>query len=246
MPSDIAFYVLAAVAGLLMGFSKTGMPGTSIPAVAIMAAAFADNAEASVGAMLPVLLVADVFAVAYYRRHAQWHRLIGLFPCVLLGMIPGYLVLHMFAGNQLRPVLGVLILSLFALELTRRRYGWHKMPNSRWFAIVLGLLAGFATMVGNAAGPVMALYLVACGLEKEKFIGTCAWFFFILNLTKVIPFWSQGMLSPDILRTSLWVSAMAICGAILGVRLLPRIPQYLFDRLVLLLTGVAGLWLLVA
>lgn len=245
MPSDFAFYFFAALSGLLMGFSKTGMPGVSVPAVAIMAAAFADNAEASVGAMLPVLLVADVFAVTYYRRHAQWDRLVGLFPCVLLGMMPGYLVLHFFEGNQLRPILGILILSLFFLELTRRRYGWNEMPQRRWFAVVLGILAGFATMVGNAAGPVMALYLVACGLDKEQFIGTCAWFFFILNLTKVVPFWSQGMLSPEILGTSLWVSAVAVCGAILGVYLLPKIPQRIFDRLIIALTGVAGLWLLV-
>ena len=100
-------------------------------------------------------------------------------------------------------------------------------------------------MVGNAAGPVMALYLVACGLEKQQFIGTCAWFFFILNLTKVVPFWSQGMLSPEILMTSAWVSVVAVCGALLGVYLLPKMSQSIFDRLVLALTGVAGLWLLV-
>lgn len=245
MPSDMAFYFFATVAGLLMGFSKTGMPGVSVPAVAIMAAAFSDNAEASVGAMLPVLLVSDVFAVTYYRRHAQWNRLVGLLPCVVLGMVPGYLVLHIFEGNQLRPILGILILSLFGLELARRRFGWSKIPQRRWFVIMLGVLAGFATMVGNAAGPVMALYLVACGLEKEQFIGTCAWFFFILNLAKVVPFWSQGMLSPEILATSAWVSVVAVCGALLGVYLLPKIPQIIFDRLVIALTGVAGLWLLV-
>ncbi len=245
MPSDFAFYFFAALAGLLMGFSKTGMPGVSVPAVAIMAGAFPDNAEASVGCMLPVLLVGDVFAVTYYRRHAQWDRLVRLLPCVLLGMVPGYLVLHFFEGNQLRPILGVLILSLFFLELVRRKYGWNRIPHNRWFTLVLGMLAGFATMVGNAAGPVMALYLVACELDKEQFIGTCAWFFFILNLTKVVPFWSQGMLSPEILSTSLWVSFVAVCGAFLGVRMLPKIPQWVFDRLVIALTGVAGLWLLV-
>lgn len=245
MPHDLSFFILAALAGVLMGFSKTGMPGTSIPAIALLAGAFADDAEASVGAMLPVLLVTDVFAVAYYRRHTQWRRLAKLFPSVVLGAIPGYLVLHIFTGNQLRPVLGVLILGLFVLEIVRRIYGWEKMPGRFWFTIILGVLAGFATMVGNAAGPVMALYLVACGLEKEKFIGTCAWFFFILNMSKIIPFWSQGMLAPYILRTSVWVSLFAIGGALLGIYLLPRMPQKLFDRLVLLLTGVAGAWLLI-
>jgi uncharacterized membrane protein YfcA len=227
-----------------MGLSKTGLPGVSIPAIALMAAAFSDNAEASVGALLPVLLVSDVFAVAYYRRHAQWNRLLALLPCVVLGMIPGYMVLHYFEGNELRPILGMLILSLFVLEVARRTFGWNHIPQHRLFVVVLGILAGFATMVGHAAGPVMALYLVACGLDKEQFIGTCAWFFFILNLTKVIPYWTQGLLSPEILGTSLWVSCVAVCGALLGIRLLPKIPQVIFNRLVIALTGLAGIWLL--
>ncbi|MBN2296917.1 MAG: sulfite exporter TauE/SafE family protein [Pirellulales bacterium] len=245
MPHDFFFYFFAALAGLLMGFSKTGIPGVSTPAVAIMAAAFSHNAEASVGAMLPVLLTCDVFAVTYYRRHAQWNWLVGLLPYAVLGMIPGYLVLYFFEGNQLRPILGILIISLFCLELARRKFAWNKIPQRAGFVIVLGILTGFSTMVGNAAGPVMALYLIACGLDKEQFIGTSAWFFFILNLTKVVPFWSQGMLTPEILGTSTWVACVAVCGALLGIYLLPKIPQRIFDRLVIALTGIAGLWLLI-
>ena len=71
---------LGACAAVLIGFSKTGLPGAAIPAVALMAAAFPGSAERSVGAVLVVLLAGDVFAVAWFRRHAQWRRLLALFP----------------------------------------------------------------------------------------------------------------------------------------------------------------------
>jgi hypothetical protein len=82
---------LSALAALLVGFSKTGLPGAAIPAVALMAEAFREDTKLSVGAMLPILLVGDSFALAYYRRHAHWARLWELFPYVLAGMVPGYL-----------------------------------------------------------------------------------------------------------------------------------------------------------
>jgi hypothetical protein len=238
-------YFLAAAAAVLVGLSKTGLPGAAIPAVALMAQAFPDDAELSVGALLPVLLVGDVFAVAYYRRHAQWGKLLGLLPYVALGMAPGYLVLRAVEGNQLRPVLGTLVLLLFVLEACRRRFGWTRMPESRWFIAAMGALAGFGTMVGNAAGPVMTIYLVSRGLAKQQFVGTAAWFFFLVNLTKVLPYASQDMITPATLAVDLRVMPAVVLGVLAGIWLLPRIPQRWFDPLVLGLAGLAGAWLLV-
>lgn len=238
-------YFLAASAAVLVGLSKTGLPGAAIPAVALMAEAFPDNAELSVGAMLPVLLVGDVFAVGYYRRHAQWGKLLGLLPYVALGMVPGYLVLYVVEGNQLRPVLGALVLLLFALETCRRRFGWTRMPESWWFVASMGSLAGFGTMVGNAAGPVMTIYLVGRGLAKREFVGTAAWFFFLVNLAKVLPYASQHMITPATLAVDLRAMPAVVLGVLAGIWLLPKIPQRWFDPLVLGLAGLAGVWLLV-
>jgi hypothetical protein len=82
--------LLGVSAALLVGFSKTGMPGAGIPAVAIMAEVFRENTKLSVGAILPLLLLGDVFAIVYYRRHADWARLLELCPYVIAGMVPAW------------------------------------------------------------------------------------------------------------------------------------------------------------
>jgi uncharacterized protein len=238
--------LLGASAALLMGFSKTGLPGAATPAVALMAAAFPQDAELSVGAMLPVLLIGDVFAVARFGRHADWPRLGKLLPYVVSGMVPGYLVLWWFRGNELRPWLGGLVLALLGLEWVRQRQGWTRVPDRWWFAGTAGLLAGFSTTVANAGGPVMTLYLLSQGLLKESFVGTCAWFFFLLNLAKVVPFWSAGMLTPQTVGFGVALGPIALAGAVAGTWLLPRISQRAFQTLMLLLAAVAGLWLVLA
>jgi len=236
--------LFGALAAVLMGFAKTGLPGAAMPAVALMTAAFPLDAELSVGAMLPVLLVGDVFAVARLGRNAQWRRLLALFPYVLLGMAPGYLVLWCLSGNELRPVLGALVLALAALEIARQWGGWMRIPERWWFVGPTGFLAGFSTTVGNAGGPVMSLYLLSQGLVKEAFVGTCAWFFFLLNLTKVVPFWANGMLNRQTLAVGLALAPITLAGGLLGLWLLRRIPQSAFNVLMLLLATLSGLWLI--
>lgn len=236
---------LGACAAILVGFSKTGLPGTAIPAVALMAAAFPEGAHLSVGAMLVVLLVGDVFAVSWYRRHAQWDRLLGLFPYVVLGMVPAYLVLLWLDERQFRPALGGLILVLLALERIRQRTPWTRLPERWWLTGGAGFLAGFSSTVANAGGPIMTIYLLSRGLLKEQFIGTCAWFFFLLNLAKVVPFWSQEMLTPQTVGFGLALSPVAIAGAFVGRWLVPRVSQRIFDFLVTLLAAAAAVWLIV-
>lgn len=237
--------LLGAAAAVLMGFSKTGLPGTSMLAVALMTAAFPHDAQASVGAMLPVLLVGDVFAVTWFRRHAQWDRLWRLFPYVALGVVPAYLLLWWVRGNQLRPVLGWMVLVLLALELARHWFGWTRLAGRWSFVAGTGFLAGFGTTIGNAGGPVMTLYLLGQGLAKEQFVGTCAWFFFLLNLSKVIPFGAAGMLTRETLGVGLALAPVTLAGGLLGIWLLPRISQRVFDAIMRLLTALAGVWLIV-
>lgn len=237
--------LLGASAAVLMGFSKTGLPGAAMPAVTLMAAAFPQDAQASVGAMLPLLLIGDVFAVTWFRRHAQWDRLWRLFPYVVLGVIPAYFLLSWLPGNALRPVLGWMVLVLLALELARHGLGWTRMARHWPFVAGTGFLAGFGTTIGNAGGPVMTLYLLSQGLVKEQFVGTCAWFFFLLNLSKVIPFGAAGMLTRETLGIGLALGPATLAGALAGIWLLPRISQRVFDAIMRLLTAVAGVWLIV-
>jgi len=239
-------WALAAASALLVGVSKTGLPGVSIPAILLMTEAYADDARLSVGALLPLLLTADLFAVAWFRRHADWGKLLRLFPYVLAGMLPGVAVLLLLEGNQLRPVIGVVVLAMLGIELCRQWWGWQHVPHRWWFAAAAGCLAGFTTLVANAAMPVMSIYLISQDLDKHQFIGTAAWFFFILNLSKLPVYLSMGMLPTTVLPMDAALAPVTILGALLGVYVLARIPQRFFNALALTLAGAAAIRLLVA
>jgi hypothetical protein len=231
-------WVLAACSALLVGVSKTGVPGLGILMVPLMAMVF--PAKLSVGALLPMLLTGDVFAVAYYRQHAQWRRLLELFPCVLVGIGIGTFVLSRTDSAQLKPFLGYFVLALLALELARKRFGWTTVPNQWWFVVLMGSLAGFATTVGNLAGPVMNIYLVSRGLLKNQFMGTTAWYFLIINACKVPIFWKLDMITADTLHFDLVMVPMIVLGALAGKWALPKIPQIFFNSIVLLLAAIAA------
>jgi uncharacterized membrane protein YfcA len=229
---------------LFVGFSKTGVPGAAIPAVALMAEAFRENTKLFVGAMLPILIVGDIFAIAYYRRHAQWKQILKLFPFVVLGMIPGYLVLSRIDDDRLRVLLGSIILVLLALHFGGQRLGWEKVLDRPWFTATTGMLAGFGTTVGHAAGPVMSIYLVSRKLDKQAFLGTAAWFFFLVNVSKIPFFTGLGLITAGTLRYDLIVAPVVVVGAFIGVAVARRLPQYVFNALVLGLAGIAAIRLM--
>lgn len=229
---------------MLMGLAKTGLPGVSIPAVLLMVEAFPNDAKASVGAMMPAILLGDVLAVAWFRRHADWSRLWGLVPYVAAGMLLGAWVLSRTTGNELRPILGWLIAAFLIVEVGRQWFAWEKMPGQWWFAASMGLVAGFGTMVGNAAGPVMTIYLISRGMKKQEFIGTAAWFFFIVNLSKLPIMFNLGMLTTDTMGFGLIVACAVPVGSFLGIWLLKIIPQRPFDVLALTLAGLAAVRLI--
>lgn len=236
-------YLSAAIAAVLVGMSKTGVPGVSLPAVLIMSTAFPGREKLSVGALLPLLLVGDLLAIWYYRQHTQWNRLLRLFPYVACGIVPGIWVLATVDHRQFRILLGVMVLALLVWEMCRRR-AHNGSSQPVWLVGLMGLLAGFGTAVGNAAGPVMTIYLIGCGLPKQQFMGTWAWFFMIANLVKLPAYVQLSIIATETLYYDLMVLPALMVGALLGRRLFLVVPQWLFDGLVLVLAATAGLHLI--
>lgn len=239
-------YLLGGTAALLVGLSKTGVPGVSLPAIILMTEAFASNEKQSVAAILPLLLLADCFSVGFYHEHADWKRLWRLFPYVAIGMAPGVAVLVWSNHAQFRQVLGWMVVVLLTLEAIRRRLEWNNLPHSRLFSASLGALAGFGTMVGNAAGPIMSVYLVSRGLKKHQFMGNWAWFFLIVNASKIPVFVAMKFLGgPDLLtfdsvQFDLAVMPLVVVGALAGRQVFRWIPQRIFDPVVLVLAAMAA------
>lgn len=246
---DLTFMQLGALAAsaLIVGFSKTGVQTSGILAVTIMASAFA--AKQSVGMLLPMLIIADVVAVIYYRRQVVWKHLIVLIPWVLLGIITGYVFMFFIEDIQLKLVIGLLVLFLVMLQLYRSHSKRSEPASGRyaaWFGSVMGILAGFTTMVGNAAGGVMAIYLISKKLPKEQFIGTGAWFFLIVNLIKVPFNFSLVTITFNTLLMNAAMIPVILAGAWVGIKIVPRLSQVQFQNIVLTLSALGALQLIIS
>ena len=236
-------FFIGSLAAFLIGLSKTGVPGVGLASVMLMVYAFPGMEKNSTGAVLPLLVVADCFGVYYHNKNVQWGRLRQLFPPVLVGLVLGSLVLERLTNEQFPIFLGVIILLLLGLEFLRSRLKWDSVPHHPGFRWFMGGAAGFTTLVGNAAGPVMSIYMASQNLTKEGIMGTWAWFFFCMNLTK-IPF-TSGMIFPNlqmITPQTLWFDLQLIpaivVGAVIGKRLYAVIPEKYFMKIILILNVI--------
>jgi uncharacterized membrane protein YfcA len=234
-------WLLGGLCAFFVGVAKTGVPGFGILVVPFMVLAVGDARHAA-GWLLPLLCAGDVFAVAYYRRHAQARRLFSLTPWVLVGMAGGAVALGA-PERLLRPLVGAIVLVMIALHLARQRRTVVVAAEGMAQQASYGAAAGFATMVANAAGPVMNAYLLAKRLPKEEFIATGAWFFLVINLVKLPVYGYHHLIDgPSLIVDAMLLPALA-AGALFGRAVFRRIPQRAFDRVVLGLTAVSALLL---
>lgn len=250
-------WVLAIGGALLVGVSKTGIAGLGMLFVVIFTQIM--PAKQATGIVLPLLIFGDIVAVASYRRHTQWRYLWRLFPWTAAGVVTGYVALGRIDDRQARLLIGSIVLVLVTLHLGRRWWmtrgtgdggpvtgdgGQGTAEHPWWFAPLIGVLAGFTTLVANAAGPLMVVYLLAMRLPKMEFVGTGAVFFLLLNLFKV-PFMANlGLINASSFKLNLLLAPAVFAGALIGRKLLTRINQRWFENLALGLSAVAGVKLL--
>ncbi|MBM4149418.1 MAG: sulfite exporter TauE/SafE family protein [Lentisphaerae bacterium] len=246
-----AQWALLALGAFFAGLSKTGIAGLGILSVTLFANAL--PARESTGTLLPMLICADVFGVAIYRRHAHWGHLWKLCPWVVCGIVAGYAAMGRVTDSQVRFAMGTLVLGLMVLHLWQQRQAALNpggfgalLPHSAWFRATMGILAGFTTMVANAAGPIMAMYLLAMALPKMAFLGTTAWFFMLVNLFKVPFSLDLGLINAGSLAIDAALLPALVPGALLGPVIVKRINQKWFERMVLTLTVTAALRLLLS
>ncbi|UNR60228.1 sulfite exporter TauE/SafE family protein [Streptomyces sp. A10(2020)] len=251
-------FALLTAAALLVGFSKTSVSGANTISLAVFAAVL--PAKESTGVLLPLLIVGDICAVLVYRRHAHWPTLWRLFPAVAAGVLAGTAFLALADDGAVRTSIGAILLAMSAMTYWRRRRaarapagtdgepGPEEEPGTgrggRLKARGYGVLGGFTTMVANAGGPVMSLYLLSAGFRKLGFLGTSAWFFLIVNTSKVPFSVGLGLIDGPSLLLDAVLVLFVVPGALLGRALAHRINQALFDQLVLAATVVGGVQLL--
>jgi uncharacterized protein len=246
-------WIIGIAAAASVGLGKGGLPGMGNLAIVLIAMIF--PSKTSVGVLLPVLIMADMVAVKIYHAHAEWKHLLRLLPWTLAGIALGAWVFVTIDNQLLTRMIGGILLVMILLHQCKRWFPAaaddNGKPNRSGLRTTIwiggtGILGGIATMVANAAGPVVTLYLLLAGLPKYALIGTSAWFFFLINLTKLPVQIGIGNINSDTLPVSLTLGLFAMAFATLAPRIVKHIPQRTFSILVWIFVAFAGVKMLLS
>ena len=241
-PEFLAIFLLLA---MLLGMAKAGLSGFGLAVIPVMALIF--GAKESTGVILPMLITADIMAVIYYRQHAVWKHILKILPWVAVGIVTALIVGNMINNSQFRIVMISVVWIMLALMIVNDL--WRKesdeIPHNMFFGAFLGLAGGFATMIGNSAGPVFTLYFLSMRLPKKEFIGTGAWLYLIMNTGK-LPL--QVLVWKNITLVSLIPGLISIpfiaLGIFLGIRIVNLFSEKVYRYFVIITTIVSSLLLL--
>ncbi|MBT8231854.1 MAG: sulfite exporter TauE/SafE family protein [Saprospiraceae bacterium] len=232
--------LLSFIAAFLLGISKSGFKGLGIFVVVLLAINL--EAKSSTGVLMPLLILADCFAIVYYRKDVNWKLLFQILPAMLFGVLFGVYVGEDIPKSDFKKIMSVIVFFSGFMMLFFERMKKSYVPKGWWFATLMGLGAGFATMIGNLAGAFANLYFLALNIPKKKFIGTSAWLFFIVNLFK-LPFhifvWKTINIESIIYSGRL--ALFVIIGFYIGLRLIKYLSNEVFKKYVIIITIIGAI-----
>lgn len=236
---DAFHWSLLFLGAVLVGVSKTGLPGIGGLFVALFSLTL--GARPATGVVLPMLLVGDALAILVYRQHLAWRNTWPLFPWTAAGVVAGWLAFRQLDARWSARLIGAILLGMAILSLIRKlRRSAAVESTPGWLSASTGVIAGFCTLVANAAGPVMNLYLLSKRLPKLEFMGTTAAFFLVLNWFKVPFVVELGLVTPSSLWLNLCLVPAVVVGAVGGRWLIGHLNQAVFEWSTLVLTAAAA------
>ena len=242
-PGYLALFLISA---LVLGLSKAGLSGISLSIIPVMALIF--GAKESTGVLLPMLIAADIMAVIYYHRNAVWKHIIRILPWIAVGILIAVITGNIINDNQFRLVMITVVWIMIILMIMNdlRKKSYNEIPENHYFAGLMGLTGGFATMIGNSAGPVFNLYFLAMRLPKKEFIGTGAWLYLIMNCGKLpIQIFVWKTISVNTIILNLISVPVIAAGIFIGIHIVKLFPEKVYRYFVILTTLIASVFLLI-
>ncbi len=245
MLSDPAMIALALLAAFCIGLSKAGFSGISMVSVVLLAEIY--GPKASVGLALPLLIAADLMAYPAFVKHGSWRPVWKLLVPALIGIAVGWWLLGSISDIASRRIIGICVLLMVSLQVSRRwkQMTFDRLSESKIFGLSAGVLGGFATMLANAAGPVIQLYLMARNIPKMELIGIGARFFLLINIIKIPLNARLALITPDSLMDNLKILPAVVLGIFGGKWLLRKVPQAAFEWMIVVFSMLAGLRLII-
>lgn len=241
--TDWAFYAVAIPAVLLLGVSKSGF-GAGFGSLAVPMMALVVTVPQAAAILMPILFVMDVMGIAAFRRHFDWKLVRFVVPMGLVGTLIGTLLFKLLDARVVAAIVGGFTLLFLAQRLVFPPRA-DSPPPPKWLGAILTATSGFTSFVAHAGGPPINAYVIPLRLPPLVFTATMSVFFFVINLSKWVPYAWLGLLDLRNMATSLALLPFAPIGVLVGVRLAHRIQPELFYRLIyigMFLTGCKLVW----
>jgi uncharacterized membrane protein YfcA len=223
------------LSAFILGLAKAGLKGIDMMNVTIMAIVF--GGKISTGIVLPLLCAADIMAVWYYNRHAQWNHFWKIIPWMAVGILVGVYVGKDMDEVLFRRIMAIIIIVTVVIMIAFEFRKSTEVPSNKLFVGTTGLAAGFTTMLGNLAGAFANIYFLAMRMPKNNFIGTAAWVFLVINLFKLpfqIFYWKN--ITVDTLKTDLVLLPALVLGFWAGIKIVSKIKDDSYRKVVIVLT----------
>jgi hypothetical protein len=236
-------WIAICFAVFLLGLSKSGIKGIGIVLVIILAYVFGE--KASTGILLPMLICADIMAVIYYNRHANWNYIGKLMPWMVIGVLVGVWLGSLISEVLFKRAMAIIIIVSVLIMFYSEHRPAANIPSNPIFSISAGFFSGFSTMIGNLAGPITNVYFLAMRLPKNEFIGTTAWLFFIINVFK-LPFhflvWKT--VTKETLALNAVLFPVIVISFFSGIWIVKQLSNINYRRLILIITASGGAFML--
>ncbi len=241
--SQLAFFLTAIPAVILLGLSKGGFSGLSSLAMPLMALALSPVKAAAI--VLPILIVQDWVSVWAFRRDFDTRNLLILAPGAVIGVAAGWLLAARVDEQAVRLAVGLISVGFVIFMILRDRLAGAEATQATVApGVFWGAVAGFTSFVSHAGAPPMMVYVLPQRLSPRLFAGTSAFFFAAVNLLKVTPYFLLGQFSRENLTASAWLLPVAIASTFAGVWLVRRVSSERFYVAVLVLTFLVGVKLI--
>lgn len=246
IPMEPQVFAIGVVSAICIGLSKAGFSGISLISVVLLAETF--GPRASVGLALPMLIAADLMAVRAFLNHGSWKPVWKLMPPTLIGLFIGWWLMGNISDATARATIGICVMTMVLIQGLRRiaPNGFQKISHSQFFAVNTGIIGGIATMLANAAGPIIQLYLLARSIPKMELLGIAARFFLLVNIIKVPMNAQLNLINPTSLAINLWLLPAIAIGIFSGRWIITKIPQKTFESLILAFALIAAVRMLVS
>ncbi|MDX2160512.1 MAG: sulfite exporter TauE/SafE family protein [bacterium] len=242
---EFQFVAVVAFVALLIGLSKGGL-GAVLAVLSTPLLSQVMPVADAISLALPMLIIADLFALRVYWRQWDMHYIRLLLPTSVVGILVGTFMLANLPDDVLRRLLGLFVLFFVGYRLLADRLSSIAYQPRNWHGTVAGFIAGTGSAVANVGGPPFTIYMLLQNIAPLAFVGTTTLYFALVNLIKLPPLVAAGLMDIDVLLRAAWVLPLLPVGVWAGRKVINRINQRTFERLMLIVLSVTAIYLLVA